>query len=173
MTRLEDREEATMLAEEAKGRKALFRFTFDSALNSNFLLPWISQCQNRHLSTKPFQSDLADFLRKILEISKEIKGIFKILEAFKAVFRDEGGSAVQIKADTMRLLQIVLTIISLKHPHQAKKASTQANLPLLGFKTPDEVVSYLDAVIRSGTSADEKSGTVFLMGNTEHHVLSY
>ena len=39
MTRLEDREEATMLAEEAKGRKAQFRFTFDSALNSNFLLP--------------------------------------------------------------------------------------------------------------------------------------
>ena len=72
----------------------------------------------------------------------------------------------------MRLLQIVLTIISLKHPHQAEKVSTQANLPLLGFKTPDEVVSYLDAVIRSGTSADEKSGTVFLMGNTAHHVLS-
>ena len=39
MTRLEDREEATRLAEEAKGRKALLRFTFDSALNSNFLLP--------------------------------------------------------------------------------------------------------------------------------------
>ena len=70
----------------------------------------------------------------------------------------------------MRLLQIVLTIISLKHPDQAQKVSTQANLPLLGFKTPDEVVSYLDAVIRSGTSADEKSGTVFLMGNTAHHV---
>ena len=72
----------------------------------------------------------------------------------------------------MRLLQIVLTIISLKHPHQAEKVSTQANLPLLGFKTTDEIVSYLDAVIRSGTSADEKSGTVFLMGNTAHHVLS-
>ena len=72
----------------------------------------------------------------------------------------------------MRLLQIVLTIISLKHPDQTEKVSTEANLPLLGFKTPDEVVSYIDAVIRSGTSADEKSGTVFLMGNTAHHVSS-
>ena len=119
------------------------------------------------MSIRLFQSDLVDFLRKILQISKEIKGIFKILETVKAVFREEGDSA-----GTMRLLQIVLTIISLKHPNQAEKVSTQANLPLLGFKTPDEVVSYLDAVIRSGTSADEKSGTVFLMGNTAHHVLS-
>ena len=73
----------------------------------------------------------------------------------------------------MRLLQIVLTIISLKHPDQTEKVSTQANLPLLGFKTLDEVVSYLDAVIRSGTSADEKSGTIFLMGNTANYVLSF
>ena len=57
--------------------------------------------------------------------------------------------------------------------YQAEKVSTQANIPLLGFETSNEVLSYLDAVIRSGTSVDEKSGTVFLMGNTAHNVLSY
>ena len=63
-------------------------------------------------------------------------------------------------------------IMNLEHPDQALKVSTQANIPLIGFETPDEVLSYLDAIIRSGTSAVQKSGTVFLMGNTAHCVLN-
>ena len=63
--------------------------------------------------------------------------------------------------------------MKLENPDQAEKVSTQANIPLLGFETPNEVLSYLDALIRSGTSAEEKSGTVFLMGNTAHFVLNW
>ena len=85
----------------------------------------------------------------------------------KAAFREE-----TIPDITKLQQQIVLTIMNLEHPHQAKQVSTEANIPLLGFETPNEVLSYLDALIRSGTSAEQKSGTVFLMGNTAHCVLN-
>ena len=93
----------------------------------------------------------------------------KIVEAIKVVLREEANS----KTDETKLQQqIILTIMNLDHPDQALKVSTEANTPLLGFQTSSEVLSYLDAVIRSGTSAEQKSGTVFLMGNTAHHVLN-
>ena len=87
----------------------------------------------------------------------------------KAAFREEAIPDIQSQDDNTKLQQqIVLTIMNLEHPDQAKKVSTEANIPLLGFETPNEVLSYLDALIRSGTSAEQKSGTVFLMGNTAH-----
>ena len=72
------------------------------------------------------------------------------------------------------LLQITLAILNLANPNpkQINKLANKLNIPLLGFQTHDELVSYLEAVIRSGTSEEEKSGTVFFMGNTEHWVLS-
>ena len=97
--------------------------------------------------------------------------LVKVVEAIKAAFREE---AIPDRDDNTKLLQqIVLTIMKLENPDQAEKVSTEANIPLLGFETPNEVLSYLDAVIRSGTSAEEKSGTVFLMGNTAHCVLNF
>ena len=94
----------------------------------------------------------------------------KIVETIKVALRGD----IQSEHDETKLLQqIILTIMNLEHPEQAKQVSTQANIPLLGFETLNEVLSYLDAVIRSGTSAEQKSGTVFLMGNTAHCVLNY
>ena len=114
-------------------------------------------------------SDRAVFLRNF----GEIRGVVKIVEAIKAVFRGEAIPDIQSQDDKTKLLQqIVLTIMNLEHPDQAKKVSNEANIPLLGFQTPNEVLSYLDAVIRSGISAEQKSGTVFLMGNTAHCVLN-
>ena len=55
--------------------------------------------------------EFADFLRKILQNSKEIRGTFRIPEPVKAVLREEWSSSFRIEADNMRLLQIVLTII--------------------------------------------------------------
>ena len=72
-------------------------------------------------------------------------------------------------------LQITLAILNLANPNpkkQINKLANKLNIPLLGFQTPDEVASYLEALIRSGTSEEEKSGTVFFMGNTGHWVLS-
>ena len=117
----------------------------------------------------PFCSEHAVFFGNF----GEIRGVVKIVEAIKAVFSEEATPDTQPRDDKTKLLQqIVLTIMKLEHPHQAEKVSTQANIPLLGFEAPNEVLSYLDAVIRSGTFAEEKSGTVFLMGNTAHCVLN-
>ena len=71
-------------------------------------------------------------------------------------------------------LQIVLALLQLANPDpkQINKLANKFNIPLLGFQTPDEVASYLEALIRSGTSEEEKSGTVFFMGNTGLWVLS-
>ena len=66
--------------------------------------------------------------------------------------------------------QIFLMILNLQYPKQVEKLTTEADTPLLSLKTPEEALSYLDAVIRSGTSVGEKSGTVFLMGNTGVHM---
>ena len=66
-------------------------------------------------------------------------------------------------------LQIILAILNLANPNpkQIDKLANKLNIPLLGFQTFDELVSYLEAVIRSGTSEEEKNGTVFFLGNTE------
>ena len=50
-----------------------------------------------------------------------------------------------------------------------QQVANKLNIPLLGFQTFDELASYLEAVIRSGISEEEKNGTVFFMGNTEQH----
>ena len=64
--------------------------------------------------------------------------------------------------------QILLAILCLDFPKQISELANELNIPLLGFQTHSELASYLEAVIRSGTSEEEKSGTVFFMGNTEH-----
>merc|ERR1712062_258519 len=68
-------------------------------------------------------------------------------------------------------LQITLAILNLANPNpkQFNKLANKLNIPLLGFQTFDELASYLEAVIRSGTSEEEKNGTVFFMGNTGQH----
>ena len=128
-----------------------------------------SVTRKRNVPIPPFCSDRAVFLANF----GEIRGMVKIVEAIKAAFREEEIPDIQSQDDKTKLLQqIILTIMKLENPEQAEKVSTQANIPLLGFETSNEVLSYLDAVIRSGTSVDEKSGTVFLMGNTAHNVLN-
>ena len=103
-----------------------------------------------------FFSGYADFLRKVVE---KIKAVFNESEALSPQKR--------------LLQQIILVILNLQYPKEIGPLATEVNIPLLGLETPDEVVSYVDAVIRSGTLVDEKSGTVFLMGNTAHYVLSF
>ena len=108
-----------------------------------------------------FFSDYADFLRKV-ENLREIRGVFRIVEMFKDTLRESEA----ISAPKRLLQQMILAILNLLYPKEIVQLAAELNIPLLGFKTADEVVSYLDAVIRSGTSVDKKSGTVFLMGNT-------
>ena len=102
-----------------------------------------------------FFSGYADFLRKVVE---KIKAVFNESEALSPQKR--------------MLQQIILVILNLSYPKEIGQLAAEVNIPLLGFETADEVVSYLDAVIRSGTSVDKKSGTVFLMGNTAQNVLN-
>ena len=53
--------------------------------------------------------------------------------------------------------------MNLDHPFQA----LQANIPLLGFQTPNDVLSYLDALIDSGIAAQIERGLIFVLGNTQ------
>ena len=123
----------------------------------------------RNAPIPPFYSDRAVFLGSF----GEIRGMVKVVEALKAALREEAIPDIQSQDDNTKLLQqIVLTIMKLENPDQAEKVSTEANIPLLGFETPNEVLSYLDALIRSGTSTEQKSGTIFLMGNTAHCLLN-
>ena len=115
-----------------------------------------------------FFLDYADFLRKVNQNLREVRGAFKQVEKLKAVFNESEA----LSAQKQLLQQIILAILNLQYPKEIGQLAAELNIPLLGFETPDEVVSYLDAVIRSGTSVDEKSGTVFLMGNTAHSVLN-
>ena len=91
-----------------------------------------------------------------------------MVEKVKATLR--GSEA--LPAQTQLFRQILLAILNLDFPEQMRELANELNIPLLGFQTPDEVASYLEALIRSGTSEEEKSGTVFFMGNTGHWVLS-
>ena len=115
-----------------------------------------------------FFLDYADFLRKVNQTLGEVRGAFKQVEKVKAVFNESEALSAQKRL----LQQIILVILNLSYPKEIGQLAAEVNIPLLGFETADEVVSYLDAVIRSGTSVDEKSGTVFLMGNTAHNVLN-
>ena len=94
--------------------------------------------------------------------------MFQQVEKIKAVFMEYEDFSPQKRL----LRQIILVILNLLYPKEIGQLAAEVNIPLLGFETADEVVSYLDAVIRSGTSVDEKSGTVFLMGNTAQNVLN-
>ena len=91
-----------------------------------------------------------------------------MVEKVKAILRESEA----LPAQTQLFRQILLAIFNLDFPEQISELANELNIPLLGFQTPDEVASYLEALIRSSTSAEEKSGTVFFMGNTGHWVLS-
>ena len=90
-----------------------------------------------------------------------------MVEKVKAILRESEA----LPAQTQLFRQILLAILNLDFPEQMSELANELNIPLLGFQTHDELVSYLEAVIRSGTSEEEKSGTVFFMGNTGHWVL--
>ena len=90
-----------------------------------------------------------------------------MVEKVKATLRESEA----LPAQTQLFRQILLAILNLDFPEQMSELANELNIPLLGFQTYDELVSYLEAVIRSGTSEEEKSGTVFFMGNTGHWVL--
>ena len=107
-------------------------------------------------------------MRKVSQNLSKVRGAFNIVEKVKVVLRESEALSVQ----TRLLKQIILAILNLKYPKEIVLLAAKVSIPLLGFETAAEVLSYLDAVIRSGTSVDAKSGTVFLMGNTAHYVLS-
>ena len=73
-----------------------------------------------------------------------------------------------LPAQNQLFQQILLAILNLDFPEQMSELANELNIPLLGFQTHEELVSYLEALIRSGSSEEQKSGTVFFMGNTEH-----
>ena len=108
-------------------------------------------------------------MKKVSQNLGEVKGASKQVEKIKSVFNESEA----LSAPKRLIQQIILAILNLLYPKEVGQLAAEVNIPLLGFETPDEVMSYLDAVIRSGTSVDEKSGTVFLMGNTAHCVLNY
>ena len=114
-------------------------------------------------------SDYADFWSIVCQKLKDVKGALKLVEEVKEMLNE-----LETISPQKRLIQqIILVILNLQYPKEIGPLATEVNIPLLGLETPDEVVSYVDAVIRSGTLVDEKSGTVFLMGNTAHCVLNY
>ena len=163
VAKLEDNEEEVAeLVEVAQGRRAFgfppsdAKVSLDNIMIGDFY------------KFSSFFADYADFLRKVDQSLREARGAFKQVEKVKAVFNESEALSAQKRL----LQQIILAILNLQYPKEIGQLAAELNIPLLGFETPDEVVSYLDAVIRSGTSVDEKSGTVFLMGNTAHSVLN-
>ena len=116
-----------------------------------------------------FSSEYANLLSEVVQTG--IRGGIRVVENVKATLTD---SEAPPQTPNERLhLQIELALLHLANPNpkQINKLANKLNIPLLGFQTPDEVASYLEALIRSGTSEEEKSGTVFFMGNTGHWVL--
>ena len=112
----------------------------------------------------------ANFLAKVFESAKEVRGALRIVEMVRGALREDPPSEFKAFQVGKGLLdQVLLMILNLRHPIEVLKVTTEADTPQLSLKTPEEAVSYLDAVIRSGTSTQEKSGTVFLMGNTGVH----
>ena len=111
-----------------------------------------------------FSSEYANFLSKVVQNLTGTAGGLRIVEKVKATLRESEA----LPAQTQLFRQILLSILNLDFPKQISELANELNIPLLGFQTHDELVSYLEAVIRSSTSEEEKSGTVFFMGNTEH-----
>ena len=146
--------------EEAQGRRSI------SQLISNHHPSFIcNTC--KYFS---FSSENLHFLDRVGQNLLGVGGAVDMLQIVKASLIKLEALSVQERLH----LQIVLAILHLANPNpkQINKLANKLNIPLLGFQTPDEVASYLEALIRSGTSEEEKSGTVFFMGNTGHWVLS-
>ena len=112
----------------------------------------------------------AKFLGKVLHSGREVRGGSRIVEMIRGALREDPLPESKAFSVGKGLLdQIFLMILNLQYPKQIEKVTTEADTPLLSLKTPEEALSYIEAVIRSGTSVKEKSGTVFLMGNTSEH----
>ena len=114
-----------------------------------------------------FSSEYANLLSKVVQTLTGIRGGRRMVGKVKATLTDS-----EALPQTESFQQILLAILCLDFPKQISELANELNIPLLGFQTHKELVSYLEAVIRSGISEEEKSGTVFFMGNTEHWVLS-
>ena len=162
MVNLEEGQEVDRLVENAQGRRLFGQVRKTAVLQ-------IPQGDNT-CKCLNFSSEYANLLSEVVQTG--IRGGIRVVENVKATLTD---SEAPPQTPNERLhLQIVLAVLYLANPNpkQINKLSNKLNIPLLGFQTPDEVVSYLDALIRSGASEEEKSGTVFFMGNTGHWVLS-
>ena len=120
-----------------------------------------------------FSSEYAIFLSKVVQTLTGTRGGLMMVEKVKATLTDSEAPTPPQTPNERLHLQIVLALLHLANPNpkQINKLANKLNIPLLGAQTPDEVASYLEALIRSGTSEEEKSGTVFFMGNTGHWVL--
>ena len=114
-----------------------------------------------------FSSEYANLLSKVAQTLTGIRGGLMMVEKVKASLTESEALPTQ----TQSFRQILLAILNLVFPEQLSELANELNIPLLGFQTHDELVAYLEAVIRSGTSEEEKSGTVFFLGNTGHWVL--
>ena len=122
-----------------------------------------------HFYIFSFCLENARFLDRVGENLLGIGGSQEMLQKVKTSLRKIEALPIQERLH----LQITLAILILANPNpkQINKLANKLNIPLLGFQTFDELVSYLEAVIRSGTSEEEKNGTVFFMGNTEQHLV--
>ena len=154
-------QEVDRLVENAQGRR------FDGQVCRTNLLQ-IPQRNNTFIKCLNFSSEYANVLSKVVQTLTGIRGGLMMVEKMKATITESEALPAQTKA----FRQILLTILNLDFPNQISELANELNIPLLGFQTHDEVASYLEALIRSGTSEDEKSGTVFFMGNTGHWMLS-
>ena len=116
-----------------------------------------------------FSSEYANLLSKVVQTG--IRGGLRMVENVKATLTNSEAPPPPQTPNERLHLQIVLALLHLTNPNpeQINKLANKLNIPLLGLQTYDELASYLEAVVRSGTSEEEKNGTVFFMGNTEQH----
>ena len=166
MVNLGEGQEVDTLVENAQGRRL---YNFNQARKTTVLQ--LPQGDNT-CKFLNFSSEYANLFSKLVQTLTGIRGGLMMVENVKATLID---SEAPSQTPKERLhLQKELTLLHLANPNskQINKLANKLNIPLLGFQTPDEVASYLEALIRSGTSEEEKSGTVFFMGNTGHWVLS-
>ena len=162
MVNLGEGQEVDTLVENAQGRRL---YNFNQARKTTVLQ--LPQGDNT-CKFLNFSSEYANLFSKLVQTLTGIRGGLRMVEKVKATLTESEALPVQ----TQLFRQILLAILNLDFPEQMRELTNELNIPLLGFQTHDELVSYLEAVIRSGTSEEEKSGTVFFMGNTGHWVLS-
>ena len=62
--------------------------------------------------------------------------------------------------------QVALILMNLLMPEMAASLATLATVPLHNFPTSKEVVTYLEALIKSGVAAEMERGLAFVLGNT-------